>query len=101
MYKKLNQAHRPCNPTPEYNFAECLQKSIIMKAGCQPNWRLFSIEGLPVCDNATMVRNYNEIWANVSLNMDRDDIYQTTKCLMPCTFLDFKVSSCVRQYDLS
>ena len=90
-YKKLNQDGRPCNPTPEYNFGKCLHKSISMNAGCQPHWRLFSVDGMPTCDNATMLRDLSLIWANMSLNMDRDDIHQATKCLVPCTFLDYKV----------
>ena len=90
-YKKLNQADRQCNPTPGYNFAKCVHQSIYMNAGCQPHWRLFSMEGMPTCDNATMVKDFSMIWANMTLNMDRDDIYQATKCLMPCTFLDYKV----------
>ena len=49
------------------------------------------MEGMPTCDNATMVKDFSMIWANMTLNMDRDDIYQATKCLMPCTFLDYKV----------
>ena len=50
------------------------------------------MDGMPTCDNATMLRDLSLIWANMSLNMDRDDIHQATKCLVPCTFLDYKVS---------
>ena len=64
-YKKLNQADRQCNPTPEYNFAKCVHKSIYMNAGCQPHWRLFSVEGMPTCNNATMVKDFSMIWANM------------------------------------
>ena len=64
-----------------------------MKTGCQPPWRLFSVEGLPICQNITMLDKYTAILMNVTYNMDSEDIYQATNCLMPCTFMEYKVRS--------
>ena len=61
-------------------------------AGCQPHWRLFTVEGAPICQNATMLKRYARIFWNIAYNMDSDDVFQATNCLRPCTFLEYKVS---------
>ena len=91
MHKKLNQAHRPCHQSPSYNYGQCLHKAAMIKAGCQPHWRLYSVEGLPICDNVSMVNTYQDVMGSMQLNMDSDELYQETDCLMPCTYLEYKV----------
>ena len=91
LHKKLNQAHRPCKSSLNYNYGQCIHQSIITKAGCQPHWRLFTVDGVPTCDNVSMVNKYQRIIGNISLNMDRDEIFEATKCLVPCTYLEYKV----------
>ena len=88
---KLNQANRPCEPSMDYNYGECLHQSIIMKAGCQPHWRLFSVDGMPTCDNISMLNEFEMQMINMKLGMDNEDILRETKCLLPCRFFEYKV----------
>ena len=37
-HEMLSLAHRPCNPAPDYSFAECVQTRIMERAGCVPHW---------------------------------------------------------------
>ena len=60
-------------------------------AECQPPWRLFSVEGIPICQNASMLHKYKRLLKNVTYSMDGDDIYQATNCLMPCIYMEYKV----------
>ena len=60
-------------------------------AECQPPWRLFSVEGIPICQNASMLHRYKRLLMNVTYSMDGDDIYQATNCLMPCVYMEYKV----------
>ena len=57
-HEKLNQPHKPCDPSPYYDFTICLEKSIITRAGCQPPWRRFIMEGEPLCDNLTLLNKF-------------------------------------------
>ena len=96
LHKKLNQAHRPCKSSLNYNYGQCIDQSIITKAGCQPHWRLFTVDGVTTCDNVSMVNKYQRIIGNISLNMDRDEIFEATKCLVPCTYFEYKVHIILR-----
>ena len=92
QHNKLNSAERPCQTSPDYNFAHCVHKHIIQRAGCQPHWRLVSLEGIPKCQNLSMLQKYSNIFWNISYNMDADDVFQATNCLRPCTYMEYKVS---------
>ena len=37
-HELLSLAHRPCNPAPDYSFAQCVQTRIMERAGCVPHW---------------------------------------------------------------
>ena len=91
-HKKLNNVDSPCHPSPDYHFAQCVHKSIVLKTGCQPHWRYFTVDGVPTCDNLSMLQNYQRILFNITYNMDSEDVFQATNCLRPCTFLEYKVS---------
>ena len=57
---------------------------------CQPKWSRVNIEDLPLCDNKTMLVKYSaEYWKLGSL--ERDDLINLTKCLMPCSYMEYKV----------
>ena len=59
------------------------------------------MDGLPTCNNTSMVNDYQNVFANVSLKMDTDEILEATKCLLPCSFLEYKVISigdCILKY---
>ena len=93
MHKKRNSAHRPCEPDPNYNYGECLHQSIMKKAGCQPHWRLFSVQGLPTCSTKSLANKYDGAYWKLAVTMDSDDVSQATNCLTPCTYLEYKVST--------
>ena len=90
-HEKLNQPHNPCEPSPEYNFAQCVEKAIMSRAGCQPHWRRFTIEGLPDCDNSSMLTRYSEDYWKIC-DLYRQEIINLTGCHLPCSFLEYKVS---------
>ena len=41
-HEKLNRPDKPCEPSPEYKLASCLEKSVVARAGCQPIWKRFT-----------------------------------------------------------
>ena len=101
MHKKRNSAHRPCEPDPNYNYGECLHQSIMKKAGCQPHWRLFSVQGLPTCSTKSLANKYDGAYWKLAVTMDSDDVSQATNCLTPCTYLEYQVSTCLYPFCLS
>ena len=99
QHNKLNSVERPCQTSHDYNFAHCVHKHIIQSAGCQPHWRLVSLEGIPECQNLSMLQKYSNFFWNLSYNMDADDVFRATNCLRPCTYIEYKVN-CTHSYNL-
>ena len=62
-----------------------------MKVGCQLPWTMATVKGMPLCDNSTTFNKYDKYMDEV-LYMQRDDLIGTTKCFLPCTFMEYKVS---------
>ena len=62
-----------------------------MKAGCQPYWNKFNMKGIQICKNGSMLNHYSNERTTISL-MSREELIETTKCLMPCSFMEYKVS---------
>ena len=90
-HEKLNRPGKPCEPSPEYSFATCLEESAVDTVGCQPPWSRFFTLGQSLCDNWTILQQYGErIW-NLH-DMDRNELFEATNCLMPCTFMEYKES---------
>ena len=49
-----------------------------------------SSTSLPLCDNEAMLETYNELcWETVALG--KEELSEFTKCLLPCTFMEYKV----------
>ena len=90
-HEKLNLASNPCEPDPDYSMADCIEKSIITKAGCQPHWRRVTVDEMPVCDNVSMILQYDEeFWKYIDLS--RRELFGESKCRLPCSFMEYKVS---------
>ena len=69
------------------------------RAGCQPPWSRSPGDGdLPVCDNMTSLKKYQEEFKWNVYNNDRDGIIKATKCLAPCSFIEYKVIDKVQRY---
>ena len=60
------------------------------KVGCQPPWRRFNVTGLPVCDEWTSLHDYSRENAKLA-TVVRNEMMNITNCLMPCTFMEYKV----------
>ena len=90
-HEKLNQPNQPCDPSPDYDFTFCLEKWIITNIGCQPPWSRFIMEGQPLCDNLPMFTEYT-IKMNELYSMGKNDLFEKTSCLIPCFFMEYRVS---------
>ena len=59
-------------------------------AGCQPPMGRVKVDGLPLCDNMTMLKNHaDNTWYTTEYG--REWLINSTKCLMPCSFMEYKV----------
>ena len=59
-------------------------------AECQPPWRRLDIVGLPQCDNMQLLNKFGKEYERIS-GMVRSKMIKETQCLMPCTFMEYKV----------
>ena len=66
---------------------------MMIKVGCQPPWRKINVSGLPLCDNINQLLKYGNEFERVG-RMVREDVVEYTKCLMPCSFMEYEVSGC-------
>ena len=98
-HEKLNLPHKPCEPSLDYEFATCLEKSVVASIGCQPTWRQFSMNEEPLCDSWNLLSPYGDKIESLA-NMDRSELFEATKCVMPCTFMEYKESVKFTKYKL-
>ena len=89
-HEKLHRTKRPCDPSPEYNLASCIEKRIMNRIGCQPPWRRFSVDVLPLCDNWTLLSDFHHLHGELSV-MGGIELSEVTGCHVPCTFFEYKV----------
>ena len=84
----------PCEPTPTYNFAQCVEEQVTKKAGCKLPWTKFDVEGLPLCDNMTMLKHYSHMHFQNLIHESNSlsKIMSNTGCSMPCSYMEYKVS---------
>ena len=90
-HEKLNRAQNPCEPSSGYNLAQCVDEYVMRKVGCQPPWRRFNVTGLPLCDDWTLLHYYSSENAKLA-TVVRNKMMNVTNCLMPCSFMEYKVS---------
>ena len=90
-HENINRPNYPCEEDIDYNFDHCIEKSIVTKAGCQPYWNKFDIKGIQFCNNGTMLKRYTQERNRASM-MYRNELIEASKCLMPCSFMEYKVS---------
>ena len=60
------------------------------RVGCQPPWRKFNVEGLPICDNWTLLEIYGNESSRINTDITREMLIRKTKCLPPCSFMEYK-----------
>ena len=90
---KLSQPSAPCTPAPGYSLTRCVERSVMARAGCQPPWSRSPATGdLPLCDNMVSLKKYQEEFKRNIYNNDRNGIIKATKCLVPCSFIEYKVT---------
>ena len=91
-HENINRPQNPCEKDPQYDFAYCVEKNLVAKGGCQPYWNKFNISDRPFCANGSMLKQYSD--ASISFTrMYKKELLEETKCLIPCTFMEYEVSS--------
>ena len=91
-HEKLNLPKNPCEPDPDYNFGHCVDKSVMARVGCQPKWSRVSMEDMPLCDNSSLLWNYHVEYLTLTATGSYG-ITEMTKCLLPCSFMEYKVAT--------
>ena len=90
-HENLNRPQNPCEEDPEYNFSYCIEKSIVIRAGCQPLWNKFNISKVPFCSNASMLKKYSDESISFS-KLHKKELLDESKCLIPCIYTEYKVT---------
>ena len=89
-HEKLNLPNSPCEASLEYDFGKCVERSVMVGAGYQTSWSRVVVDGLPLCDNSTLLEYYSNAYFE-AMGLGRNELIERTGCLMPCTFMEYKV----------
>ena len=89
-HEKLNLPNNPCETSLEYDFGKCVERSVMIGAGCQSPWSRVVVDKLPLCDNSALLQNYSDEYFAV-MGLGRNELIESTGCLMPCTFMEYQV----------
>ena len=63
---------------------------MVRQTGCQPPLRRFNFTGVPECDTWDLMWKYSDHSAGLS-ETEGGMVIEKTKCLLPCTFMEYKV----------
>ena len=86
----LNRGTSPCDSSPNYNFADCIEDKSLERVGCRPFWINNTRSQLPLCQQPSQyLDHFNRRWNAASMNLDQ--IYEEFGCLRPCTYMEYKV----------
>ena len=89
----LNLEDSPCESAEDYKFSDCVESFAMEEVGCKPPWRRFEIDHLPVCSNLSQVVEYSTVYEKYA-TMPQMKLITQTKCLYPCSYMEYKVISC-------
>ena len=68
-----------------------MERSVFKRIGCQLPWGRVKVDGLPLCDNRTLLINHTlEYWR--AIEYGRDQMIERTNCLLPCSYMEYTVS---------
>ena len=89
-HEKLNLPDNPCETSLEYDFRKCIERSVMIRAWCQSPWSGVVVDGLPMCDNSTLLQHYaNEYFKTTRLGTN--ELFESSGFLMPCTLMEYQV----------
>ena len=94
-HQLLNRDARPCEPSSEYNFANCIEKKVVDDIGCRPRWlvRGYKRRGhTPVCKEKAKYQEYTDEMTRFTL-MDKTQMQTKSGCLKPCEYMEYRVKS--------
>ena len=89
ILKRRNSHNRRCFEDSK-SYDDLATQLFIEKAGCKPYWNRFKFDEFQYCTNLSMLKVYNDEKVRFAW-MHRDKIIETTKCLLPCSFMEYKV----------
>ena len=78
-----------------------MERYLVQLVGCQPPWSRFAVEGVPLCDTWTLLSRYSEENRRVTEEMDRQEIIEATQCLLPCSYMEYRVSTLLLTIDFT
>ena len=86
----MNRKDKPCEESPDYNYADCIHKQVMVDVGCQPYWFYKPDISVPKCSNSSQYISFLSSY-RVMMILDVDNLYRKYKCLKPCTYMEYKV----------
>ena len=85
---KLNTKNQPCKENKGYSFKKCIKIFVATKIGCKSKWDNFS--NLPECKTTKKLVEYEKENHKIHF-MEQTEMIEYTGCLLPCTYLEFKL----------
>jgi len=87
---KLNRADYPCQESKDYNFRQCVKRSVYKRVGCKMDWDQQGYEEFPFCSEIQDLKKYETEFLVLS-QVEEREVIKRTGCLPPCTFSQFSL----------
>ena len=80
-----------CNEDENYNFADCVRKTIEDGQGCQTPWDQRTADELPKCSEVSSMLEFESYYNRVFYSSEKE-LKNLTGCLLPCTYTHYSLS---------
>ena len=86
-HKRMNRNDAPCEEDPDYNFKECVRRSVRREVGCFAPWDHVE-ESKKTCVGLDEITSYLEFFLQLS-NLQQKQLIYRTGCKIPCTYMKY------------
>ena len=85
-HQRMNRPNRPCEESEDYNLADCINRGMAQRVGCQAFWSNFS--GIPICPDMGSLMEYIRAYEDLMYY----NTFDKHGCPDPCTYIEYQVS---------
>ena len=91
-HQRMNRPNRPCEESEDYNLADCINRGMAQRVGCQAFWSNFS--GIPICPDMGSLMEYIRAYEDLMYY----NTFDKHGCPDPCTYIEYQVSISIQTF---
>ena len=101
----ISRMNRPqqfeCNPDENYNYNQCVRKSLSIKMGCNYPWDMVDTKNnYQTCNTTSQLQQYWKLLYPKMYYANPKELTNLTGCQLPCHYIQFSVVGTPEEYDI-